>query len=159
MKQIQFDLFASYSQLAVFAAGLVDPFNDWEQQHVDQGFAWREGSVSFATLEEAGELHGEAFVADAWHAHPEAARAIQVPFNVTTAAGVEIASISDGVVFKLDALGPCQLVFETWMDRQGSMQARLTFVPRKGAVMPAILKADDALRPPAKLRMTAQPAR
>ena len=63
MTRIQFDLFASYSQVSVFMAKLDSPFNDWEQEHVEQGFAWREGSVSFATLEEAGTLHCEAMVA------------------------------------------------------------------------------------------------
>jgi Competence protein J (ComJ) len=116
MMQLQFDLFVSYSQVSVFTAGLDKPFNDWEPEHVDQGFAWREGSVSFATLEEAGALHGEVVVADTWRPHPEAKRAIQVPFRVTGDDSIEIASISDGVVFKLGALGSYQLVFETWVD-------------------------------------------
>ena len=96
MTRIQFDLFVSYSQVAVFTAGLDHPFNDWEQEHVDQGFAWREGSVSFATLEEASALHCEAVVADGWRPHPEAERAIRVPFSVAGGDSVEIASISDG---------------------------------------------------------------
>ncbi|MEO7590107.1 MAG: competence protein ComJ, partial [Byssovorax sp.] len=99
MTRIQFDLFVSYSQVSVFTAGLGSPFNDWEQEHVDQGFAWREGSVSFATLEETGTLHCEAVVADPWRPHPEAERAIRVPFNVAGDGSVEIASISDGVTF------------------------------------------------------------
>ena len=157
MAPIKFELFTSYSQVSVFTAGLDQPFNDWEPQHVEQGFAWRPGSVSFATLEEAGVLHCEAVVADAWRQHPEAERVIRVPFAVV-GDSVEIASISDGAVFALGAVGPCQLVFETWVDRQADMQARLTFVPHHGSVPPAILKADSALRPPAALRMTARSA-
>ena len=68
MGRIQFELFSSYSRVAVFRAGLEKPFNDWEQDHLDQGFAWREGSVSFATLEEGGTLHCEATVTDTWDA-------------------------------------------------------------------------------------------
>jgi virulence-associated protein VapD len=158
MTRIQFDLFVSYSQVSVFTAGLDHPFNDWEQEHVDQGFAWREGSVSFATLEEASALHCEAVVADGWRPHPEAERAIRVPFSVAGGDSVEIASISDGVVFKVGALGSCLLVFETWVDSHADLQARFTFVPHQGSVTPVILKADGALRPPAVLRMTARSA-
>ena len=158
MTRIQFDLFASYSQVSVFMAELDNPFNDWEQEHVEQGFAWREGSVSFATLEEAGTLHCEAMVADAWRPHPDAERAIQVPFRFAGGDSVGIASISDGVVFKLGALESCLLVFEIWVDEHADMQVRLTFVPHQGPITPTILKADRALRPPAELRMTARPA-
>lgn len=44
----------SYSQLGVFVAGPLKPFNDWTDKHVAQGFAWRPESVSFRTLVEAG---------------------------------------------------------------------------------------------------------
>jgi hypothetical protein len=157
MTRIQFDLFSSYSQVAVFTAGLDKPFNDWEQEHFDQGFAWRDGSVSFATLEEGGTLHCEATVADRWEASTEAQRAIRVPFGVTSDS-VEIASISDGVVFKLTQLGPCALIFETWIDEHSKMQIRFTFVPVEGVVAPVILKADSGLHPRAQLTMTARPA-
>lgn len=158
MARLQFDLFVSYSQVSVFTAGLESPFNDWEQEHVDQGFAWREESVSFATLEESGTLHCEAVVADAWRPHPEAERAIRVPFSVAGNDCVEVASISDGVVFKLGSVGSYLLVFEVWVDKEADLQARLTFVSHQGSVTPAILKADGALHPPATLRMTARPA-
>ena len=45
--EVNFTLDISYSQLVVFQKGMENPFNDWENTHVDQGFAWRPGSVSF----------------------------------------------------------------------------------------------------------------
>ena len=156
MAETKFDMFVSYSQFSVFAAGLERPFNDWEQEHVDQGFAWREESVAFATLEEAGTLHCEALTADSWLSHPQTVRAIRVPFRVD-GESIEIASISDGVVFKLGAIGPCALVFETWTGADGDMQARITFVPSMDEISPQILIA-GALNPPAQLRMTARSA-
>ena len=42
----------SYGQLAVFANSLPQPFNDWTDQHVSQGFAWRPGSVTFRSMVE-----------------------------------------------------------------------------------------------------------
>lgn len=44
----RFDLDISYAQLCVFDANLDHPYNDWTPAHVQQGFAWRPGSVSFA---------------------------------------------------------------------------------------------------------------
>jgi hypothetical protein len=157
MNMIQFDLFVCYSQVAVFTAGLDQPFNDWEQEHVAQGFAWRDGSVSFATLDEGGTLHCEAKVADTWQPHSQAQRAIRVPFSVP-GVSVEIASISDGVAFEVGPLRPSVLFFETWIDSQSGMHARFTFVPQEGVVSPAILMADKNLHPPQPLRMGAKPA-
>jgi hypothetical protein len=30
-----------YSQLAIFSADLAQPYNDWNERHVAQGFSWR----------------------------------------------------------------------------------------------------------------------
>ncbi|MFC0691986.1 competence protein ComJ [Paraburkholderia humisilvae] len=35
----------SYSQLAVFASAFSQPYNDWSDRHVVQGFAWRPGRL------------------------------------------------------------------------------------------------------------------
>lgn len=51
-----FPLEVVYAHVAVFDARSRHPFNDWSDTHVAQGFAWRPGSVSFATLEPAGKL-------------------------------------------------------------------------------------------------------
>ena len=40
----------SYGQLSVFASALKDPYNDWTDQHISQGFTWRPGSVSFSSM-------------------------------------------------------------------------------------------------------------
>lgn len=45
-----------YNQVAVFSSGLANPFNDWEERHVGQGFSWRPESVSFRTLENGPHL-------------------------------------------------------------------------------------------------------
>ena len=46
----KFIIDVSYSQIAVFNSELENPFNDWTDQHVLQGFSWREESGSFKTL-------------------------------------------------------------------------------------------------------------
>jgi hypothetical protein len=43
----QFDLYVSYSHLAVFQPGLDEPFNTWTDGQVEIGYSLRPGSVSF----------------------------------------------------------------------------------------------------------------
>ena len=42
-----FDASADHGQIVVFRLSLANPYNDWTEAHMDQGFTWREGSVSF----------------------------------------------------------------------------------------------------------------
>lgn len=41
MTEINFESDIFYSQLAVFQYGLKNPFNDWNDIHINQGFALR----------------------------------------------------------------------------------------------------------------------
>jgi hypothetical protein len=88
-------LFVTYEQIAVFGASLADPFNDWMEAHVNQGFAWRPGSVSFRTKVD-GCSHE---VTVTCHSHVkteiEGVRVIEVPFVVSGNDPVLIASIGD----------------------------------------------------------------
>ncbi|MEA2554324.1 MAG: hypothetical protein QOJ65_2500, partial [Fimbriimonadaceae bacterium] len=93
---MRFILYVSFAQVAVFLSSLEHPFNEWTDEHVAQGFSWRKGSVSFRTLEEAGDY---AITVNILEELPEvslgANRVIEVPFEVPEGASVEIASISD----------------------------------------------------------------
>jgi hypothetical protein len=148
----------SYRQLAVFQAALPNPFNNWTDPHVAQGFAWRHGSVSFATLEEAGAIDTE--VARAAPARTTfAARIIAVPFEVDASGAVEVASIGDGVALKLPP-GSYRLTFEHGASDTGRMWCRLWFEPVSSGepVEAAVVKADPTLTPGARLLMEAEPA-
>jgi hypothetical protein len=75
----------SYSQVLVCAGDMANPFNDWTDPHVEQGFAWRPGSVSFMTLDEAGPM--TIVVTDQDRVDPEtsaAQRIIRVPFGCSS---------------------------------------------------------------------------
>ena len=60
----------SHAQLAVFDSTLTAPFNDWTDDHVKQGFAWRPGSVSFMTLDTAGTFHVWSEPTQLWYPRP-----------------------------------------------------------------------------------------
>ena len=70
-------------QLVVFDESTAPVPNDWREQHVAQGFTWRPGTVSFATLGDLGNLRVEVRVAEDLDVLPDAVRAIVVPFAVS----------------------------------------------------------------------------
>lgn len=96
MKPVVISLFVSYGQLAVFPASIQNPFNDWSQSDVDNGFAWSERSVSFRTLREEGVHQVTICVSkEATPINVQTIRSIEVPFTVPSNGRVEIASISE----------------------------------------------------------------
>jgi len=148
----------TYSQLAVFASALQHPLNDWTDEHVAQGFAWRPGSVSFRTLVESGPHAIEINVAEcAGSLHPDTVRAIEVPFEVPADGAIEIGSISDSVLLSLKPgllLLRCEFLGHTGDIRQ---HVRLTF-STKDIVRFAIVRADEALTPDRNLLESAEAA-
>jgi Competence protein J (ComJ) len=153
-----FSLDVSYSQVAVFDCSLNKPFNFWTDKHVAQGFAWRPGSVSFGTLEEAGP-HSIAVLVTSERADvsPSAVRAIQVPFRVPDSACIEVASIADSARINV----PSQMYalrFE-YFNRNGNPEPHIKFVfivthsPKF-----EILRCDESLSPTGDLLLTASPA-
>lgn len=154
--ETQLSIDVSYAQLAVFDPALQDPFNDWRPEHVAQGFAWRAGSVSFATLEDGGRIDVQVRLASKSPTLlPETRRAIQVPFRVPDSGAVEVASIAGGKQVEVPA-GEYLMVFEHGI-ADDRMWARITFV-RDRSPRFAVLVADDALDPPDPLVTDAAPA-
>ncbi|HEY5965923.1 MAG TPA: competence protein ComJ [Xanthobacteraceae bacterium] len=97
-----FPLTVSHAQLAVFGSCLKKTFNFWTEKHVHQGFAWRAGSVSFRTIEEAGRHIVEVTVSSAdIPISIDAVRVIEVPFAVPANGSIEVASISDAYPLEL----------------------------------------------------------
>jgi Competence protein J (ComJ) len=152
---MQFELRVSYRQIAVFVAGLDNPFNDWTPIHSAQGFAWRPGSVSFAPSSATAKYTVNIAISDTVSIDSTSIRAIRVPFEVKKGQAVEVASIDDGQVLKLKS-GAYALLFED--HSQGSNHAcRLTFV-RNGDPNPEVVVKDKALKPKYPLLMSATAA-
>ena len=148
------DLPVMYSQIAVFNAGLENPFNDWSDAHVAQGFSWREDAVSFRTLADGVVTHVEQKEDSVLNTSPAARRIISVPFRCTSGS-VEIATIGAGFEVHV-APGDYQLVFQAG-EEDDSYWCSFTFI-RDGDAEPSIIVADDDLSPAAELVMSARPA-
>jgi hypothetical protein len=153
-----FSLFISYSQIAVFDSALEHPFNLWTEGHVKQGFSWRAGSVSFATIEETGQYSVEIEIAsDNAALSSNAIRIIQTPFEVPASGSIEIASISDSIPYSLPS-GMYALLFECFPISNDS-QGKVRFVFTKQA-NPSfkIMRADTAITAGNHLLLSASPA-
>ena len=151
----QFSLVVAYSQIAVFQSSLENPFNEWTDRHVAQGFAWRPGSVSFGTLDGDGQISVRVQVTSHFTPSPSAVRVIQVPFRVRSDRTIEIATTTNSMKVELDE-GEYLLVFEHGRGVEGRMWANFWFTHGTGAA--AILSADPEISPDAELLMNAQPA-
>ena len=148
----------SYGQLAIFASALKQPFNDWTDQHVAQGFAWRPGSVSFRAMVESGPHSVEIVITDHLGTiHPDAVRAVEVPFEVPADGAIEVGSITETVRLSLPAgsfLLRCEFLEPAGPDGE---RLRLIFA-RKDAPRFALARADAALSSVGELLTAAEAA-
>ena len=152
---LQFNNSFDYSQIVICDPLLEKPFNDWEPEHNRQGFAWREGSVSFAVFD--SDLYTiEVCLDDLIQIQPETERAILVPFTVPVSGLVGIATVGDMREVKVGE-GTFALQFEHWHKSDVWTWCRFTFISQVLS-KPAILKADTFLLPVSPLVMGAKPA-
>jgi hypothetical protein len=147
-------ILVSYNQICVFNPDLHEPFNDWNDAHVRQGFSWRPGSVSFAAAENV-ETDIDIARCVSWSLNVRSVRAIVVPFTVPALGRVVVGSVGDERDVEVEA-GLYELVFDLgWSD--GSQWCRLSFVPN-GQPSARILRADPEITKTTDLVMDARPA-
>jgi hypothetical protein len=158
MSSVEFSIFVSYSQVAVFARSLDRPFNQWTDRHVAQGFSWRPGSAAFRTIAEAGRHLVTVTVDVSEEAQQsDAVRVIDVPFTIPADGAVEIGSISDSSPFEIPP-GTYKLRFECYKPVSGQA-ARIRFqFTRDSNPTFAIVSADPDLKPEKELLLTASAA-
>lgn len=146
-----------YNQVAVFSSGLANPFNDWEERHVGQGFAWRPESVSFRTLESGPHVIDVVITEHVGALSPGVIRAVEVPCEVPHHGRIEIASISESAELRLSP-GKHLLRSEMYGCPDGVAFARLVFA-RSEIPRFSILVADNEISRDGPLLKEAKPAR
>jgi len=148
----------SYGQLAVYSSALQQPFNDWTDQHVDQGFAWRPGSVSFRTMAEAGPHSIEVTTVDhVYGIDADVVRAIEVPFVVPIDGAIEVASISDAVALSLTP-GSFLLRCEFLRPAATAIERVRLIFAKEDVPRFAVVRADQSLSVSGELLTTARAA-
>ncbi|MBW4420286.1 MAG: competence protein ComJ [Myxacorys californica WJT36-NPBG1] len=172
-KLASFSIGLDYSQMCIYDPSLEFPGNDWDDQHVDQGFTWRPFSVSFRTIGSDDDCDIEIWDASEISIQPNAVRAIVVPFSVPMSGSIVITG-GTSVVPEHELKLPSDeyaLVFEYglreeyWQNPEYQEPdalfiptwSRLTFIPDR-SVEPRILRADSDLSPSYPLLMEARPA-
>lgn len=154
MSEFFFESEIFYSQIALFQYGLDNPFNDWNEAHVNQGFSWRDGSVSFGTLSSDGDCKITVKLTKKFEIDNDLIRAIVVPFKVEKD-GIEIGSISETVAIDIPE-GNYEILF-TAKNANNIEHYTFSFLESENPTA-RILKADDELNLPNNLLMKANPA-
>lgn len=95
----EFPLTVLYTQVVVHLADLPRPGLLWDDEHVDQGFAWSEGIVSFGVPDHDGQCFLRIDLAEDFDLDPKTEWAVQTPFDVTQILKIgTIANMRDVVV-------------------------------------------------------------
>lgn len=154
MKDINFNLEISYSQIGIFLVNLDDPFNEWNENHIAQGFSWRKESVCFGTLSNEGQCRIVVGIRDKLTYNQQATRVIVVPF-VVEENGIEVASITEGIEILIPK-GNYEIVFSARAAKNNEdTDSYEIFFVKKSNPSARIIIADEELNPPATLDMHA----
>ena len=148
-------IFLCYSQVIVFDLEIENTSCNWTDDHVSQGFGWRECSVSFMTLEEAGRAEIMLKVEPYFQPRKDAIRTIKVPFAVPEHGRIGVGSITEEFEVQLPE-GHYSLYYEAGYGKE-EMWIDFTFVPDDSNEA-EVLVCDSGLHPNYPLTMTAEPA-
>lgn len=151
-----FHFSVSYAQVAVFLSCLEQPFNNWTDRHVAQGFSWRPGSVSFRTFDD-GDIEMTVLMESERRETEAAERIIRVPFHVPSGAMVEVGTILDTVQVEIPP-GDYAITFEHGRSTDNKMWCILTFDSTRREPRGKIIRADPELINEGDLLMSAEPA-
>lgn len=153
---LTFSLELAWCQISIFEANMQDPFNDWNEQHLAQGFSWRSGSISFKTPMRHGEIDVTVDLINNIVIRADATRAILVPF--TTWGGlVEISSIAQSELIDIPP-GRYAVLFQSGV-RSGRSWCTIGLLESiVTPVEPVILRGDADLDPGIEILMEAEPA-
>lgn len=154
MSEFSFETEIFYSQIALFQYGLDNPFNDWNETHVNQGFSWREGSVSFGTLSSDGDCKITVRLTKKIEIDDDIIRAIVVPFKVEKG-GLEIGSVVETVAIDIPE-GNYEILFKA-NSTNNTEHYTFSFIESENPTA-RVLKADNELNLPDDLLMEANPA-
>ena len=137
-----YDLDLSYSQFSIFNAGLENPFNDWTEIQVQQGFSMRKESISIKTLSSAGILKISILKDDSLI--DSAIRVFEFEFEVTDAL-LEIATITDAIQLKIKN-GIYKIRIQLLKGGEGIDLCYISFLEKtKKDILPRYLKHDDEI--------------
>lgn len=157
MKVFKFDTQVLYSQVVLFNQDIEYPFSDWTDAHVNQGFVWREGAISFGTLTESVDSTINFIYLTQKDYHLKWSEnskiRISLPFKVTDI--IEFGSLFDTVEVELPK-GLYQVYFEA-CEVEHKEVYNIILVENQYPFAKVHL-LEDGQNPPLKLLMSGEPA-
>lgn len=107
---LQFPLEIAYGQITVFRHGLSRPGLLWDDDHVAQGFAWDNDTVSFGVTDHDGRCWVDIATTDQVDIFQDAISALSVPFDAKTDR-IDIGTVGAAQIFTLTP-GSYSLIFQ-----------------------------------------------
>lgn len=104
------ELMVAYSTISVYDTEIESPYNQWTDRLIQQGFAWRKGSVSFATIGST-LVNLEIFLSERAEVLPITQRAIVVPFTIGACGRIAVSDDTDDYMLDIPS-GDYALLFE-----------------------------------------------
>ncbi|WP_024468315.1 competence protein ComJ [Treponema pedis] len=136
------ELDLSYKQFCIFNIGLDNPFNDWTDIQVQQGFSIRKESIAVMTISEAGILVVDILEEDIIIECSQ--RIIEFEFFVE-ANGVEIATITNSFQIQLKN-GRYKIRIQLCSEYDGKDTCYISFLKlQQDERLPRYLKYDEEI--------------
>lgn len=139
-------LMIEYTQVLVYNKNHPSPGLIWTNEHVQQGFAWSEGLVSFGVPDHDDECRLQVILSDDTElSHVDVIWAVQVPYVVTEP--LQIGTVFDTQEVNIPA-GNYNLIFEALKaDEEYSYILRLRFVKTKDTAFVILKQGGDITTP------------
>jgi len=132
-----------YKQFCIFNAGLKNPFNEWSDELIEQGFSIRKESLSIMTISNAGLLDVNIMNED--KIIEGANRIVEFEFKVKRH-GVEIATATDSLPVKVEK-GVYKVRVQLCSEEEGKDICYISFLEKeKGERFPKYLKYDAEIK-------------
>jgi hypothetical protein len=146
-----------YGQIVAFSSELSNPYNDWDDGHISQGFSWRPESVSFSIPSEIAVLDLHIELDNFEKIERRCIRVIKVPIILGITKKIEVGNILNTLDFEMK-YDKCTVTFQLLYGiSNGKSEAKISICA--GYCEPQIIIADKELNPPSELHLIAFPAR
>lgn len=149
------ELNLSYKQFCIFNYDLENPFNNWNDSHVQQGFVIRENSISVMTISTEGILCIDILSDD--RIIDKAQRIIEFDFTVVNDV-VEIATITDSFRIKIKN-GQYKIRVQLFSESDGKDICFISFLKKQeNEILPKYIKFDSEIKRVSDFDLYGEPA-
>lgn len=152
MKSIELDL--SYSQFIFFQKDMENPFNDWDEISIKQGFSYRRDSIGIKTFHEYGKV--KILVSNSIDRNEKAIRIIKFPFLVKNN-GIEFSTVTESFIYNLKN-GNYEVLIQGWTEKDHVDVFHFSFIETDKKTEIEYLRYDPEIEITKNFNLNANPA-